>query len=83
MKKRLCGLQIEADAFTMAADGGGWLMKMLGCLPNGRARGAVWTARLQLFGGLWDNLALFIVTASLVTALHNHGHMEPGENVLS
>ncbi|KAK9853101.1 hypothetical protein WJX84_000605 [Apatococcus fuscideae] len=44
--------QIEADAFTMAADGGGWLMKVLGCLPNGRAKAAVWKARLQLFGGL-------------------------------
>lgn len=76
-------LQVEADAFTMAADGGGWLLKILGCLPNGRAKAAVWKARLQLLGGLWDDLALFIVTASLVTALQHHGHIEPGENVLS
>ena len=75
--------QVQADAFMMAADGGGWLMKVLGCLPNGRAKAAVWKARLQLFGGLWDDLSLFIVTACLVTALQHHGHIEPGENVLN
>ncbi len=76
-------VQVEADAYIMAADGGGLLMKILGCVPNGRAKAAVWKARLQLFGGLWDNLALFIVTACLVTALQHHGHIEPGKNVLS